>query len=73
MHPGKNKSAVTWSFHQPLSHYTQILNSNSFKTNLMEEWVSDKNSAGRMAKMENRCRDEFPMFLAIKAEYLPNT
>ncbi|PIZ03146.1 SAM-dependent methyltransferase, partial [Candidatus Gottesmanbacteria bacterium CG_4_10_14_0_8_um_filter_37_24] len=29
--------------------------------------VSDKKSEGRMARMENRGRNEFPLFLAIKA------
>jgi hypothetical protein len=33
----------------------------------IEEWVSDKKSTGPMAKMEDRARDEIPMFMAILA------
>jgi len=33
----------------------------------LEEWTSDKVSAGKSARAENRARSEFPLFLAIKA------
>lgn len=67
MHPGEKKSAVTWSFHHPISFYTQALFENGFVIEKMEEWVSDKESKGAAAKMENRSRSEFPLFLAILA------
>lgn len=69
MHPGEGSSPVTWSFHNPFSYYSKILHDNKFKIDLIEEWASDKESAGRAARMENRGRAEFPLFLAIKAVY----
>lgn len=68
MHPGEKKSEVTWSFHYPISFYTQALKENGFVIENLEEWVSDKESEGRAAKMENRARSEFPLFLAIIAK-----
>ncbi|MCX6816858.1 MAG: class I SAM-dependent methyltransferase [Candidatus Beckwithbacteria bacterium] len=67
MHPGQRHSSVTWSFHQPLSVYSQMLASAGFVIQLIEEWTSDKSSEGGAAKMENRSRSEFPLFLTIKA------
>lgn len=66
-HPGHSRSAITWSFHHPLSDYFKYLNQAGFKVELVEEWASDKTSQGPKAKMENRSRKEFPLFLAIKA------
>lgn len=68
MEPGKqDQGKITWTFHQPLSFYTQILYQAGFVIELIEEWTSPKKSVGKFAKMENRSRQEFPMFLAIKA------
>ena len=65
-HPGKQQaSQETWSFHHPLSDYTRFLKEAGFAIELIEEWVSDKTSTGGHAKMENRSRAEFPLFLAI--------
>lgn len=67
-HPSKGKaSAETWSFHHPLSTYSQWLHDAGFVINLIEEWCSDKVSEGKMAKMENRSRTEIPMFMTIVA------
>jgi hypothetical protein len=33
----------------------------------MEEWCSDKKSEGAAARMEDRARKEFPLFLTILA------
>ena len=66
--PSKGEKSVhTWSFHHPLSDYSKWLNENGFVIDLIEEWLSDKVSTGSAAKMENRCREEFPMFMAIRA------
>jgi ubiquinone/menaquinone biosynthesis C-methylase UbiE len=65
--PGQKKSVVTWSFHFPLSEYSKFLHEAGFVITLMEEWNSDKNSEGKAAKMENRSRSEFPLFLTIVA------
>ncbi len=67
-HPGKGtQSQVTWSYHFPLSHYSRLLSENGFVIEKLEEWASDKQSTGSAAKMENRARNEFPLFLAILA------
>lgn len=67
MHPGKQKSPVTWSFHFPLSVYSDYLSLSGFVIERLEEWTSDKLSVGKAARMENRARSEFPLFLAILA------
>lgn len=67
-HPSKGeKSENTWSFHHPLSLYSQWLNEADFLIERIEEWHSDKLSTGRTAKMENRSRAEIPLFMAICA------
>ncbi|MDD4106532.1 MAG: class I SAM-dependent methyltransferase [Candidatus Shapirobacteria bacterium] len=66
--PGKfQKSEITWSFHNPLSKYSQLLFENGFLIEKIDEWVSEKKSTGPMAKMEDRARKEIPMFMAIVA------
>lgn len=67
MHPGARSSAVTMSYHLPLSRYSRMLHDNGFTIELIEEWCSGKESAGKLAKMENRARAEFPLFMAILA------
>lgn len=66
-HPGQPNSATTLSFHRPLQHYFQILNTSGFAVTNLEEWTSDKQSIGKAAKMENRGRREFPLFLTLVA------
>jgi ubiquinone/menaquinone biosynthesis C-methylase UbiE len=65
--PSQKNSPITWSFHKPLSAFMHALLEAGFFTATIEEWTSDKKSTGTYAKMENRARNEFPMFLAIKA------
>lgn len=68
-HPGSGeKSPTTWSFHHPLSVYTEALAKAGFSIEKMQEWISDKKSTGAKARMENRSREEFPLFLAILAQ-----
>lgn len=67
-HPSKGKeSPNTWSFHHPLSSFSRWLLDAGFVITLLEEWCSDKVSTGSAAKMENRSREEFPLFLTILA------
>lgn len=67
-HAGKSKAAeTTWSFHFPLSAYIQWLQQSGFVIATLEEWCSDKISTGAHAKMENRSREEFPLFMALLA------
>lgn len=64
-HPGQKNSSETWSFHHPLSAYTEALSQSGFAILQLQEWISDKQSTGGKAKMENRSRQEFPLFLAL--------
>ncbi|EKD53213.1 MAG: hypothetical protein ACD_61C00109G0001 [uncultured bacterium] len=67
-HPGQGShSSLTWSFHHSLSDYSRFLNELGFVIIQLEEWVSDKESTGKVAKMENLSRTEFPLFLTILA------
>lgn len=66
--PGKGEeSAATISYHHPLSDYMDWLKREKFVVVGMEEWISDKKSEGGKARMEDRARKEFPLFLAISA------
>lgn len=68
MHPSKKETSTqTWSFHQPLSAYSRYLKQAGFMIECIDEWCSDKKSIGKTATMENRSREEFPLFLAISA------
>lgn len=66
-HPGQKESVETWSFHYPLSAYSEMLFDNGFCIEKIEEWISDKKSTGSNAKVEDRARREFPLFMAIVA------
>ncbi len=71
VNPSQGESSEQmWSFHQPLSEYFRCLSACGFATLKVEEWISDKSSVGSAAKMENRARKEFPLFLAILAQKL---
>lgn len=68
MRPGSQEAPeTTWSYHHPLSMYTQWLHKAGFAIALIEEWCSDKKSIGKAAPMENRARVEFPLFLTFLA------
>jgi len=64
-HPGKGSKEQTISFHHPLSSYSKWLKETGFSIEEMAEWVSDKKSSGGKARMENRARREFPLFLTL--------
>lgn len=69
--PSKSdQSEQTWSFHNPLSIYSAELKKAGFTIDLIEEWCSDKKSTGKTAAMENRSRQEFPLFMALLARKL---
>lgn len=63
----REESATTLSFHHPLSSYFLWLKEAGFMVSALDEWCSDKVSTGSRAKMENRARSEFPLFLFIEA------
>lgn len=70
MNPSDRGSEITMSHHFSLSSYSKMLKDAGFVIELIEEWTSDKESEGRSARMENRSRSEFPLFMAIKAKKL---
>jgi ubiquinone/menaquinone biosynthesis C-methylase UbiE len=63
----KEDSEMTSSYHHPISSYINILGNLSLSVTHMEEWISDKQSSGKTAKMENRSREEIPLFLLLQA------
>jgi ubiquinone/menaquinone biosynthesis C-methylase UbiE len=65
----KEESEVTTSYHYPISSYINILGNLSLGVTHMEEWISDKQSTGKFAKMENRSREEIPLFLLLQARH----
>ncbi|MBS0630007.1 MAG: class I SAM-dependent methyltransferase [Verrucomicrobia bacterium] len=68
-HPGKNDAVQTLSFHHPLMSYTKWLKEAGFVILEIEEWISDKKSTGAKARMENRSREEFPLFLTLVCKH----
>lgn len=66
----KRDNKITFSYHYPLSAYTEMLSDNGFLIEKIEEWVSDKKSEGGMAMIENKARKEFPLFMAVIARKL---
>lgn len=71
MKPSKGAaSEVTTSYHFPLSHFVNLLGACKLGVTHMEEWSSDKVSGGSLRKMENRARQEFPLFLLLVAQHL---
>ena len=63
----KKNNQISYSYHYPLSAFSEMLFDNGFNIEKMEEWISDKKSEGGMAIIENKARAEFPLFLAILA------
>ncbi|OGK64536.1 hypothetical protein A2313_04675 [Candidatus Roizmanbacteria bacterium RIFOXYB2_FULL_41_10] len=67
MNPGqKEGKKITWSFHYPLWQISQAIFDHGLVIDKIEEWISDKKSVGKAAKMENLARQEFPLFMAIR-------
>lgn len=71
-HPGKGNEVQTLSFHHPLMSFTKWLKEAGFAIVEIEEWISDKKSTGGRAKMENRAREEFPLFMTLVAQKQDN-
>jgi hypothetical protein len=67
--PFDDKNNVkTWSFHYPLSAYSEMIFDNGLVIEKIEEWVAPKKLEGPMAAMEDKARNEFPLFMAIVAK-----
>jgi SAM-dependent methyltransferase len=71
-HPGTGKETTTYSFHFPFSYWFTSCHQAGFSILEAEEWCSNKESTGGRAKMENRARKEFPLFLALFGQSLSN-
>jgi len=67
-HPSKKSSSLTYSFHHPIGTYIKWLYSSNLVVEKIEELCSDKKSTGTKARMENRSRKEFPLFMIIVAK-----
>lgn len=70
MHPGQKNQKETISFHWPLFLLSRWLESAGFLIEQIDEWCSNKKSTGPKAKMEDRARFEFPLFMAIHSRKL---
>lgn len=68
-HPGKTSQEKnsSMSYHHSLSDLMGWLESAGLKISHLEEWTGTKLSTGAKARMENRARLEFPLFLYIVA------
>ena len=63
----KEENETTFSYHYPLSAYSEMIFDNGLVIENIEEWISDKKSEGGRAVIENKARREFPLFMAIVA------
>lgn len=63
----KKNNELSFSYHYPLSFYSEILFDNGFVIEKIEEWVSPKKSTGSKAEIEDKARAEIPLFMAIVA------
>ncbi len=66
-HPGKRDSSYTTMFHRPLHEIVSSASRAGWMITALEEWTSNRRSVGAKAKAENRAREEFPLFLALRA------
>jgi len=70
MNPGQRggRPVTTVSHHRPLQDHFAALGAAGLAVDALEEWVSHHESdPGKRAKAENRAREEFPLFLALRA------
>jgi ubiquinone/menaquinone biosynthesis C-methylase UbiE len=68
VHPGKQGSAKTISYHRSLQDFSKALFKTGFAITRLEEWISHKQSQkGPRQKAEDTARKEFPLFLMIEA------
>ena len=62
------KSAMTYSYHNPLSIYSSWLKKHNLYIEELQELISDKTSTGGRAKAEHKSRKEIPLFLVISVK-----
>jgi ubiquinone/menaquinone biosynthesis C-methylase UbiE len=67
MTPSAKTSEQTISFHRPLQFYIKLMGKAGLSLVNMEEWVSPKKSQpGPRAEVENRARNEIPLFMTLE-------
>ena len=67
MEPSKGKqSEQTYSYHHPLTFFSHIFQETGFAITRIEELLSNKTSEGGSKKMEDRARNEFPLFMFLE-------
>ena len=67
MHPGKQSTTHTLSFHRSLQFYFKAFAKSGFVVSRLEEWISHKKSQpGPRGKAEDRARKEIPLFLCLE-------
>ncbi len=68
VHPGKENSPTTISYHRSLQDFSKALFKAGFSITRLEEWISHKQSQkGPRGNAEDTARKEIPMFLMIEA------
>lgn len=68
VHPGRERSPVTISYHRSLQDFSKALFKAGFAVTRLEEWISHKESEkGPRQVAENTSRKEFPLFLMLEA------
>ncbi len=66
--PVSGSSGYTLTYHRPLQTYVKALSEAGLHIDMLEEWTSHKTSEpGKRSRGENRAREEFPLFMAIRA------
>lgn len=66
-HPGKQgDTSYTIMFHRPIQDLIGAATPSGWMLDCLEEWTSNRRSVGARARAENRARDEFPLFLALR-------
>lgn len=66
IHPSKQQTKKVFHHHFSLTLLTKWLSQNGFYIAQIEELVSNKVSTGSKSSMENRSRNEFPLFMCLK-------
>ena len=67
VHPGKQKSETTISYHRSLQDFSKALAGSGFVISKMEEWISHKKSqTGVRQGAEDVSRKEIPLFLMLE-------
>lgn len=70
IHPGQKNTTTTFSFHHSLTDIFSMLEQAGFTVASLIESTSDKQSTGKNARMENKAREEIPLFMTIVAKSL---